>query len=173
MQIKHVFITKTLLDFPQRLVLKQRSNSDNGRFLVFVSLYLQGPSSLSFKAAYNYLRSILVQDQPCLRLSSSASTWCEVITPKTSWFCIPYIYLIIFENIFPGKTRKPWFMLLYLAELIIVIVYCMVCLTATQRVQNAAARLIFEESKYCHVTPLLKSLHTGCPSNVESFLKCF
>ena len=35
------------------------------------------------------------------------------------------------ENIFPGKTRKPWFMLLYLAELIIVIVYCMVCLTAT------------------------------------------
>ena len=28
-----------------------------------------------------------------------------------------------------------------------------------QRVQNAAGRLIFEESKYCHVTPLLKSLH--------------
>ena len=28
-----------------------------------------------------------------------------------------------------------------------------------QRVQNAAARLIFEESKYCYVTPLLKSLH--------------
>ena len=28
-----------------------------------------------------------------------------------------------------------------------------------QRVQNAAAHLIFEESKYCHVTPLLKSLH--------------
>ena len=28
-----------------------------------------------------------------------------------------------------------------------------------QRVQNAATRLIFEESKYCHVTPLLKSLH--------------
>ena len=28
-----------------------------------------------------------------------------------------------------------------------------------QRVQNAAARLIFEESRYCHVTPLLKSLH--------------
>ena len=28
-----------------------------------------------------------------------------------------------------------------------------------QGVQNAAARLIFEESKYCHVTPLLKSLH--------------
>ena len=28
-----------------------------------------------------------------------------------------------------------------------------------QWVQNAAARLIFEESKYCHVTPLLKSLH--------------
>ena len=28
-----------------------------------------------------------------------------------------------------------------------------------QRVQNAAVRLIFEESKYCHVTPLLKSLH--------------
>ena len=28
-----------------------------------------------------------------------------------------------------------------------------------QRVQNAAASLIFEERKYCHVTPLLKSLH--------------
>ena len=28
-----------------------------------------------------------------------------------------------------------------------------------QWVQNAAARLIFEESKYCHVTPLLKALH--------------
>ena len=28
-----------------------------------------------------------------------------------------------------------------------------------QRVPNAAARLIFEESKYFHVTPLLKSLH--------------
>ena len=28
-----------------------------------------------------------------------------------------------------------------------------------QRVQNAATRLMFEESKYCHVTPLLKSLH--------------
>ena len=28
-----------------------------------------------------------------------------------------------------------------------------------QRVQNAATHLIFEESKYCHVTPLLKSLH--------------
>ena len=28
-----------------------------------------------------------------------------------------------------------------------------------QRVQNAAARPIFEERQYCHVTPLLKSLH--------------
>ena len=28
-----------------------------------------------------------------------------------------------------------------------------------QRVQNAAARLIFHESKHCHVTPLLYSLH--------------
>ena len=28
-----------------------------------------------------------------------------------------------------------------------------------QRVQNAAVRLICEKSKYCHVTPLLKSLH--------------
>ena len=28
-----------------------------------------------------------------------------------------------------------------------------------QRVQNAAARLVFEESKYCNVTPLMKSLH--------------
>ena len=28
-----------------------------------------------------------------------------------------------------------------------------------QRVQNAAARFIFQESRYCHITPLLKSLH--------------
>ena len=28
-----------------------------------------------------------------------------------------------------------------------------------QRVQNAAARLIFQESKYCHVRPLLYNLH--------------
>ena len=28
-----------------------------------------------------------------------------------------------------------------------------------QRVQNAAARLIFQESKYCHVSPLLFNLH--------------
>ena len=27
------------------------------------------------------------------------------------------------------------------------------------RVQNAAARLIFQESRYYHITPLLKSLH--------------
>ena len=27
------------------------------------------------------------------------------------------------------------------------------------RIQNAAARLIFGESKFCHITPLLKSLH--------------
>ena len=34
----------------------------------------------------------------------------------------------------------------------------MVCLTASY-IQNAAVRLIFEDRKYCHVTPLLKSLH--------------
>ena len=28
-----------------------------------------------------------------------------------------------------------------------------------QRVQNAAACLIFQESRFCHITPLLKSLH--------------
>ena len=28
-----------------------------------------------------------------------------------------------------------------------------------QRIQNAAARLIFQESKFCHITPLLQSLH--------------
>ena len=28
-----------------------------------------------------------------------------------------------------------------------------------QRVQNAAARIIFKESKYCHITPLLRTLH--------------
>ena len=29
----------------------------------------------------------------------------------------------------------------------------------TVRVQNAAARLVFEESKFCHITPLLRALH--------------
>ena len=29
----------------------------------------------------------------------------------------------------------------------------------SQRVQNVAARLIFQESRICHITPLLKSLH--------------
>ena len=28
-----------------------------------------------------------------------------------------------------------------------------------QRVQNAAARLVVQESRFCHITPLLKSLH--------------
>ena len=28
-----------------------------------------------------------------------------------------------------------------------------------QRVQNAAARLIFEQRKFCHVTPVLSQLH--------------
>jgi hypothetical protein len=32
-------------------------------------------------------------------------------------------------------------------------------LAKLQRVQNAAARLIFEESKFCHITPLLRALH--------------
>ena len=30
---------------------------------------------------------------------------------------------------------------------------------APQRVQNAAARPIYQESRFCHITPLLKSLH--------------
>ena len=28
-----------------------------------------------------------------------------------------------------------------------------------QRVQNASARLVFEESKFCHITPFLTALH--------------
>ena len=28
-----------------------------------------------------------------------------------------------------------------------------------QRVQNSAARLVYRESKFCHITPLLKKLH--------------
>ena len=28
-----------------------------------------------------------------------------------------------------------------------------------QRIQNAAARLVFQESKYCHITPILCDLH--------------
>ena len=28
-----------------------------------------------------------------------------------------------------------------------------------QRVQNSAARLVFRESKFCHITPLLRALH--------------
>jgi len=30
-----------------------------------------------------------------------------------------------------------------------------------QRVQNSAARLVFEESKFCHITPMIRALHTG------------
>ena len=47
-------------------------------------------------------------------------------------------------------------MLLYQAALTIVTVSY---LEKFQRVQNAAARLIFQQSRYCHITPLLKSLH--------------
>jgi len=32
-------------------------------------------------------------------------------------------------------------------------------LAKLQRVQNAAARLVYRESKFCHITPLLKKLH--------------
>ena len=32
-------------------------------------------------------------------------------------------------------------------------------LNKVQRIQNAAARIIFQEGKYCHITPLLHSLH--------------
>ena len=32
-------------------------------------------------------------------------------------------------------------------------------LNKLQRVQNAAARLIFQETKYCHVRPLLYNMH--------------
>ena len=28
-----------------------------------------------------------------------------------------------------------------------------------QRVQNSVARLVFQESKFCHITPLLRALH--------------
>ena len=28
-----------------------------------------------------------------------------------------------------------------------------------QRAQNSAAHLVFEESKFCHITPLLRALH--------------
>ena len=28
-----------------------------------------------------------------------------------------------------------------------------------QRVQNSAVRLVFHESKFCHITPLLRALH--------------
>ena len=31
--------------------------------------------------------------------------------------------------------------------------------TKLQRVQNSAARLVYRESKFCHITPLLKKLH--------------
>ena len=53
-------------------------------------------------------------------------------------------------------------MLLYQAGLTIVSLLFGVLerqLQKLQRVQNAAARLIFQESRYCHITPLLKSLH--------------
>ena len=35
-----------------------------------------------------------------------------------------------------------------------------------QRVQNAAARLIFQEGRFCHITPLLKSLHWLLVKNI-------
>ena len=37
--------------------------------------------------------------------------------------------------------------------------YCNGLLHGLRRVQNAAARLIFMERKYCHITPLLQKLH--------------
>ena len=40
-----------------------------------------------------------------------------------------------------------------------------------QRVQNAAARLIFQEGRFCHITPLLKSLHWLLVKNIAQFLK--
>ena len=49
------------------------------------------------------------------------------------------------------------------AELTIAIVYCMVPRniksTNSQSVQHMCARLICNESKYCHITPLLMELH--------------
>ena len=41
------------------------------------------------------------------------------------------------------------------------LLYCLPAyqLNKLQRVQNAAARLIFQESKYCHIRPLLYNLH--------------
>ena len=50
----------------------------------------------------------------------------------------------------------------YLAAWSIVIASYLEFLSAiftNYRVQNAAARLIFQESRFCHITPLLKSLH--------------
>lgn len=35
-------------------------------------------------------------------------------------------------------------------------------LSKLQRVQNSAARHVFEESKFCHITPLIKSLLVTC-----------
>ena len=40
-----------------------------------------------------------------------------------------------------------------------------------QRVQNSAARLVFEESKFCHITPLLRALHWLPVPYIELFLK--
>ena len=53
-------------------------------------------------------------------------------------------------------------MSLYLAAWTIVTASYLEFLSAiftNYRVQNAAARLIFQESRFCHITPLLKSLH--------------
>ena len=44
-------------------------------------------------------------------------------------------------------------------------------LNKLQRVQNACARLIFREQKFCHVTPLMN--YTGYRLNIESSLKYF
>ena len=44
----------------------------------------------------------------------------------------------------------------HIGEAVKTVVHALVC---SQRIQNAAARVIFKKSKYEHVTPLLRELH--------------
>ena len=46
-----------------------------------------------------------------------------------------------------------------LQQIIIWVIGMSATIQKLQRVQNSAARLVFEESKFCYITALLKSLH--------------
>ena len=61
-----------------------------------------------------------------------------------------------------NECKEHWYMPLFLVVLAITIAYYMGYRHVSYRncrVQNSAAHLVFEESKFCHITPPLRSLH--------------